>query len=67
MRKLPFVVVALLVVALLPLQADAQTGKWIGRLRVISVSSTDATFKVGGDTLDKVSVDINPWVFGYRF
>ena len=32
---------------------------------------TDADIKVGSDTLDKVSVDIDPWVFGvgvgYRF
>jgi len=32
---------------------------------------TDADLKVGGDTLETVSVDINPWVFGvgvgYRF
>jgi outer membrane protein len=33
--------------------------------------STDASLKVGSDTLDKIAVDIDPWVYGigigYRF
>jgi outer membrane protein len=41
-----------------------------GDIKYIQIS-TDADIKVGSDTLDEVTVDINPWVFGigvgYRF
>jgi len=41
-----------------------------GDIKYIQIS-TDADIKVGGDTLDSVKVDIDPWVFGlgvgYRF
>ena len=34
-----------------------------GDIKYIQIQ-TDADIKVGADTLDKVSTDINPWVFG---
>lgn len=41
-----------------------------GDIKYIQIS-TDADIKVGSDTLDEVTVDIDPWVFGigvgYRF
>lgn len=56
MRKLSLVVLVLIVVALVPLQADAQTGQWIGRLRVISVSPNDSSDIIDA-TGSEVTVD----------
>lgn len=56
MRKLVLVVCALLVAALLPVHAEAQTGKWLGRVRVISVSPNDSSDEIDA-TGSEVSVD----------
>jgi outer membrane protein len=47
-------------------------GSWMLNFDVKYITiSTDASLKVGSDTLDKIAVDIDPWVYGigigYRF
>lgn len=52
------------------LAADVGLNIWLGEsfhlngdIKYAQIS-TDAKIKVGGDTLDTVSVDIDPWIFG---
>ena len=52
------------------LAADVGLNVWLGESFHINGDikyaqiSTDAKIKVGGDTLDTVKVDIDPWIFG---
>jgi outer membrane protein len=40
-------------------------GNWVLNLDIKYIQiSTDADLKVGSDTLDTISVDVDPWVFG---